>query len=171
MTSVSAIYLADAFAIREMGFCVPAKHRPQLWSHLTDAVEDGRLGFPKEVAEHLAVVARDEQAASWAAGLGASLGIYATNIKFNRPFMKIVYDLGFDQGIESLDDKDTGIIALGRLACEYAKLGTPFIIATEDLGVGPLAPTMEQICGHTGWQMENAKDCLNGLGLSGLLVD
>jgi hypothetical protein len=114
MTSVSSIYLADAFAIREMGLCVPAKHRPQLWSHLTEAVEDNRLGFPKEVAEHLAVVARDEQAASWAAGLGASLGPYATNIKFNRPLMKIVYDLGFDQGIESLDE-----LALGEFDKQF----------------------------------------------------
>ncbi|MTD55210.1 hypothetical protein [Amycolatopsis pithecellobii] len=164
------VYLADCFALRQMGQCVRPEARPTLWSSLTDAVEDSRLGFPREVATELGVLARDEQVTSWASGLGANLRKFSADIKFNRPLMKIVETMGYQEGFDSLDGKEPAIAHLARLAISYSKTGTPFILATEDFGEGPLSPTMEQICEYQNWAYVDAMACLKGLGLGDLIA-
>jgi hypothetical protein len=164
--------LADASALQE----IPRLVRPDgkaiydLLDVMTDAVEEGRLQFPKDVVDDLRVSAQSEAICGWATGLGRNLRSFRADFSFNRPVMRYAKQLGFEYGFESLDSSEVSIVAVARLACQYTAENQPFVIVTEDTGEGPLAPTMEQLCNHAAWQYCGARDAIERLGMGSLLV-
>ena len=74
------------------------------------------------------------------------------------------------EGFETLDGKETATAGVGRLACEYHEFGLSFSIATEDFGEAPLGVTMAHLCSVAGWNMVDAQQCLQGVGLGHLLT-
>lgn len=141
-----------------------------LLEEMTIKVETSALCFPREVAVDLGVTARGEQVAGWAAGLGrAALTPFRADIKYMRPLMAHVKSCGFEDGFDTISGNEPSIANVGRLACQYAAEDRNFAIASEDLGEGPLSPTMEQLCDAASWTLISARDAFYRLGLEDYL--
>ncbi|MEV4237050.1 hypothetical protein AB0J47_17945 [Nocardia sp. NPDC049737] len=166
---MTGVFLADASALQGMFelFAPPNIHR--LVDRLTKAVDDRELGFPREVVTNLQVVARDDPVSFWAGGLGRRLNHFRADIVHDRTLMKHVDALGFEEGFETLDGSDPCIASIGRLACQYQHERTEFTVVTEDVGEGPLSPTMEQLCTTALWPYCDASACIRYLGLGNYL--
>lgn len=152
-----------------MSRLVDQANHPDLLDALTKAVARNRLGFPREVVDELQVIARDEPIWSWAMGVKGALGPYDMDVANLRPFMGHVHDLGFTDGIETLDGKENCIPAIGCLCLDLGERSLNFVLATEDVGETPLRPTMEQIAKHIGWSTVDAQAALEHLQLGHLL--
>jgi hypothetical protein len=148
---MSRAVLADAFGLIGLVEITPAPDRAQLLADMTDCVEKRRLHFPREVADELAVLARETPLAGWGAGLGSALSDYRADIVYNRQLMAMVASLGFPEGFSGLDNKDPSLLSIARLACQYRETNVDFMMLTTDLGEGPLRPSMGQLCTEADW--------------------
>jgi hypothetical protein len=164
-----ALCVADASALHEMSRAVDNANHPNLLTGLTRCVDQERLAFPREVADELQVVAREEPIWAWANGLTSKLDKYSADIALMRPLMGHVRKAGFPHGIESLDGKEGCLTQVGCLCLELEDALTTFVLATEDTGEHPLRPTMEQIAVQAGWSVLDARGALTHLGLEHLL--
>jgi hypothetical protein len=167
---MSHIVLADMFGLISLYESEPRAGRLALLSDMTDLVEDKILRFPREVADELAILARDDDSskddrlAAWAAGLGGHLNDFRSDVSYSRPFMAYVQDAGFPEGFQALDNKDPSMVHVGRIACEYQKANMEFVILSTDSSKHPLRPTMKQLCKLAGWTRIKPKACRAKLG-------
>lgn len=157
-----------------MALAVKSTSTDALISGLTDAVDEGRLGFPRAVADDLmAIVHRDPPEHpiwAWAKGLTTKLDPYAANVGQRRPLMGHIVDLGFEHGPESLVDNREGcLVEVGCLCLDLCEGGRDFYLATEDVGEHPLRPTLGQLAEACGWPLLDAVGALTMLGLDHLL--
>jgi hypothetical protein len=141
-----------------------------LWAGLSKAVEDGELGFPKDVCAELSVLARGEPVQAWATGVESHLGHWGADIKYNRPLMAMVQSkMGYSNGFETMDGNERSLPAVGRLLMQLDKQNVPFVVITEDVEPFALGPTMGELCEERSWPVVNCRDGLVALGLGKLL--
>jgi hypothetical protein len=162
---MSTIVIADATGLLGLHHLASTAKVVALFDAVTQRLEDGALRFPREVVDELQVIARDEFIAGWASGLGSSRDKWTSQVVHMRQVMKLVSNLGFDEGFESLDKQDPSIAYVARMGFELASQGVEFSVLSTDFGSGPLSPTMQQICDAAGWNMISAKDCAIDLSL------
>ena len=166
-----SLCVADASALYEMCRQIAEPKHPEFLEGLNRAMKKGCLGFPREVADDLSVIARDEPIWAWASGQRGRLDDFAGDIGQMRPLMGLVRDLGFPNGIESLDGRENCLSSIGCLCLHLEEQGKKFVVATEDFGEAPLRPTMEQIANRKGWTVISATETLGVLNLRHLLSD
>lgn len=156
-----------------MALAVRPANADQLIAGLTAAVDEDRLGFPREVADELMLVVNKTTPPphpiwAWASGLTTKLAPYAGNVGQRRPLMGHIVELGFEHGPESLDNKEGCMVQVGCLCLDLCDSKTDFFLATEDVGQHPLRPTMGEIAEKCGWPILDAVGALNHLGLGHL---
>ncbi|MBB1198677.1 hypothetical protein [Curtobacterium flaccumfaciens] len=134
-------------------------------SELTRFVEQGFLGFPREVVGELATIDRAGAVSSWAVGLGSHLDVYNASIGHARGVMALVHGLGFTEGVSNLDGKDPAVLGVARLGLQLETENQPFVVLSTDVGENPLRPTTEQFCGIKGWGILGTSGCASYLGL------
>jgi hypothetical protein len=164
------IHLVDASGLAAFPQLVAPDDHLELWNGLTKAVEDQRLRLSYEVRDELNVIARQEPIAAWASGLGSVVRKTSTNIKYFRPLTALVRKNGYSEGFVTLDAREPSIVGVGKLALEYCEDGIEFRIISDDLGLHPLCPTMEQLCEFADWELVTPADGIRALGMESLLV-
>lgn len=162
------ICIADASALHEISRSTNRTKHAEMIQGLTSCVDQGRLAFPRAVADELTVIARGEPIWSWASGLTSKLDAYNPNISWMRPFMGYVVQCGFEHGIEGIENGEGAMATVGCLCLELQNSSRQFVLATEDIGETPLRPTMEQVANLAGWNIIDARGALNHLGLGHL---
>lgn len=167
---MTAFVLADAPGLMELVGLFDPDSRSESWPVLTERVENYDLRFPREVVDELQVLARDDQVASWAGGLGGHISEHRADIGFMRPLMSLVASIGSTGGFATLDGKEPAISAVARLAFAYEHSGLDFVVMTGDIGTHPLRPTMEELCASKTWNVVPCADAAALLGLGGFLA-
>jgi hypothetical protein len=162
---MTKVVLADALGlVGLLDLVSPASHK-SLFDNVTRCFERGELQFPREVADELDVIARNDFLSGWHTGLGDKRDLYTADIALMRPVMKLVADAGFPEGVESLDNKDPAILHVARLGFALTHAKTEFCVLSTDVGKNPLVPTMEQLCVSAGWELIDPVGCAAHLDL------
>lgn len=159
------IVVADASGLIGLSHLVQAGELRGLFDKVTKRLEVGQLRFPREVVEELHVVARNDFLSGWASGLGSARDSWTADIAHQRQVMSLVSAVGFDEGFETLDDKDPAISFVARMCFDLDARGIDFCVLTTDLGSVPLLPTMEQLCLEAGWTIRTPSECAKQLVL------
>ncbi|MBO0609367.1 hypothetical protein [Myceligenerans salitolerans] len=163
-----SICIADASVLHEISRSIDSARHADMIHGLTSCVDQGILGFPRDVATELTVIARGEPIWSWANGLTSKIDNYNPSISWMRPFMGYVQEAGFEYGIDGIESGENAMATVGCLCLQLQSESREFVLATEDNGETPLRPTMEQIANLAGWSMIDARGALNHLGLGHL---
>ncbi|MFG3603758.1 hypothetical protein [Micromonospora chersina] len=142
----------------------------ELLEEVTRQVQKGDFGFPKEVVAELKIIGRHEAVTRWSVGLGLSLRPYAAHFNDLANIMEIVADLGFDEGIEKPDGTEASLAYAAATAFRYHASGRDCCIVSEDTGVLPHRPSMEQLGSAFGCPMLRTREALLEMGLDGFLV-
>ncbi|MBU1250240.1 MAG: hypothetical protein KJ659_12710 [Actinobacteria bacterium] len=162
---MAEVVVADALGLMGLLALVEPEDYRDLFDNVTTCLETGALRFPREVVDEIHVIARNEFLSGWASGLGATRDQWTSDIVHQRQVMRLVANLGYDEGFVSLDNHDPAISHVARMCFDLQKRNIEFCVLTTDVGSGPLAPTMEQICTGAGWTIRTPRACALALDL------
>lgn len=162
---IPRIFVSDALGLLGLYESALPSTRTSVLDKMTDCLERGELRFPREVVDELRIIDRGGHLAAWSSGLGRTKDLWPSDIMYQRDVMKVVVQLGYDEGFQTLDDSEPIVSPVSRLCFGLAAGGTAFHVVTTDTGTHPLVPTMEQFSNAAGWSILNPEKCARELDL------